>query len=78
MLTIYPNKKSANQSATWVDLLNPSDAELAAAGVEYRIALSSRRQLEEIESPAAFAQKVTKPPSIEMFTRKLIRKRRDV
>jgi magnesium transporter len=50
MLTIYPNEKSTNQSAMWVDLLNPSDAELATAGVEYGIAIPSRGQLEEIES----------------------------
>ena len=50
MLTIYPDEKSTNQSAIWVDLLNPSDAELAKARVEYGAAIPSRLQLEEIES----------------------------
>jgi magnesium transporter len=46
MLTAYPN----NGRAAWVDLLDPSDAEVMKACSDYSVAVPARRQLEEIES----------------------------
>jgi len=46
MLTQYP----VDGHAAWADLVDPTDAEVAKACSDYRIAVPARRQLEEIES----------------------------
>lgn len=50
VLTIYPNERSTDREAVWIDMLNPSEGELAKARLDYEIEIPSRRQLEEIES----------------------------
>ena len=50
MLTKYPNASSPARDTIWVDLLDPSDDEIAKALADYGISVPSRQQLEEIES----------------------------
>ena len=50
MLTKYPSGSSAARDTIWVDLLDPSDDEIAKSRADYGISVPSRQQLEEIES----------------------------
>jgi len=50
MLTKYPSASSPARDTIWVDLLDPSEDEIAKARADYGISVPSRQQLEEIES----------------------------
>jgi magnesium transporter len=52
MLSTYPERggKPSAKDAIWVDLLNPSDEEMATVARELGVSIPTRAQLEEIES----------------------------
>ena len=63
MLTRYPAAPGERESATednstWVDLLNPTDEEIASVQARFGLKLPSREELSEIESfEVAFLRK---------------------
>ena len=61
MLTTYPGGKAASapidpQETWWVDLVNPTDKEKAAAESMCRLTIPSREELSEIESSSRISE----------------------
>lgn len=60
MLTAYPaapdTTSPAQRTSSWVDLLDPTDAEKASIEGKYGFRLPSRRELSEIESSSRISE----------------------
>src|SRR6478609_3870967 len=62
MLTHYPTAPRERESATetnstWVDLLNPTDEEIASVQARFGLKLPSREELSEIETSSRISEK---------------------
>ena len=77
MLTRYPAAPGERESATednstWVDLLNPTDEEIASVQARFGLKLPSREELSEIEFSSRISEKngllVLSMPSSQMLT----------